>query len=73
MAAPFLELLFPPGRSFEGPGLVPLLANPLGGFGIGIDFEVGFGGHEFYLPLPLLTLRLRSGQAKEGSRNSTIK
>lgn len=51
VAAAFVELLFPPGRAFEGAGFVPLLANPFGGFGIRVDFEVGFEGHDFYLPL----------------------
>ena len=45
MAAPFVQLLFPPGRLFEGTGFVPLFANPFGGFGVRVDFKVGFGGH----------------------------
>ena len=45
MAASFAKLLFPPGRTFEGAGLVPLFANPFGGFGIRVDFKVGIGGH----------------------------
>lgn len=65
VAAPFVQLLFPPGCSFERAGFVPLLANAFGGFRIRVDFKVGFEGHEFHLPLPLLT--------KEESQNSTIK
>ena len=45
VAAPFVELLFPPGRPFEGAGFVPLFTNPFGGFGVRVDVEVGFGGH----------------------------
>lgn len=64
VADAFVELVFPPGRAFEFSGFVPFFANVFGGFGVRLDFKVGFGGHGFYLPLaPAFAEAASRGQA----------
>ena len=46
VAGAFVELVFPPGRAFEFSGFFPFFANAFSGFGVGVDFKVGFGGHK---------------------------
>ena len=50
VAAAFPELLFPPGRSFEGAGLIPLFAKTFGCLRVRVDFEVRIRGHEGFSP-----------------------
>lgn len=65
VAAAFLELLFPPGRSFEDSGLVPLFAKTCGCFRVQVDFEVRVRGHEGFSP-PL------APPEKGGTRNFRV-
>ena len=45
VAGAFVELVFPPGCAFQLPGFVAFFANAFAGIGVGIDFEIGFGGY----------------------------
>ena len=45
VAGAFVELVFPPWRAFEFSGFVALFADSFRGFGIGVDFEIGFSRH----------------------------
>lgn len=55
VAEAFVELVLPPRCAFKRTGFLPFFANTFGGFGIGVDFEVGLGRQKILPPFSLLT------------------